>query len=721
MRRAVPVSGRRVLALTLLFGGAFSLLLGAVFQAFHHAEAEQHRELARADQGRVLEQAALALRRELAAALADLAYLRQDHDLARWLAEADEAAAARVGEKYLALVRHTGRYARVGFIDAYGWERIGVQRQDGRAAPNPAAGRESRRGSAYFAQALGLPPGQVYLSGLDPDSEAGRPGVWRSAPVIQVAAPVHDRSGLVRGVIALTYRGERLAERLAGLGPVRHDLWVVDRDGRWLLGPGWADAQGSGAAAGEGQGFAGMYPGAWGAMTRLAAGSVEAGGKRLEFRRVQPPFEPEVVDPEVPALAPASGQDYSWTVALPSPSVAESTPGERAEHRVGLAYGALAAFAFAVAGALAFAYVRGRGLTRALEQIVDNLPVLVAYVDADQRYRFNNLTYARTLGVQPDELCGRSVREVLGEPTYARVRPMIEQVLAGQRVVSEARLEIGNGGPRDTAITCVPDLTEAGEVRGFYSVIRDITHLKRAQRRERERILELAHASRLASMGEMATEIAHEVNQPLAAIAMYSAAGLRTLAKGGDTQAVSGWLTAISAESRRIGEVVQRLRKFLQKGDGERGPTDLNEVVREVAGLVAVEAREQEAELTLDLEPGLPAVLADRLLLDQVVLNLVHNALEAVAQQAVPRRVLVRTRSAGDNTVQVSVTDTGPGVSEQLGRSVFDSFVSSKPKGLGMGLAICRSIVEAHEGEIGYSNDPEGGTTFLVTLPGVPR
>jgi C4-dicarboxylate-specific signal transduction histidine kinase len=266
------------------------------------------------------------------------------------------------------------------------------------------------------------------------------------------------------------------------------------------------------------------------------------------------------------------------------------------------------------------------------------------------------------------------------------------------------------------SVSYIPDVTESGEVRGFYAVARDITELRAAERRERQRMLELAHVSRFASMGAMATEIAHEVNQPLAAIAMYSAACLRTLAKGGDTAVVTGWLTSINAQAKRVGEVVQRLRQFLQMGGAERAPIGMNEVVREVAGLASVEARAQDVDLLVDLAPELPAVLADRILLEQVVLNLVRNALDAVGQQTGPRRVVVQTRPAGEG-VEVSVADNGPGVPAGLGRNVFDSFVSSKPGALGMGLAVSRSIVEAHEGGISYTNNPEGGSTFRFTLP----
>ena len=712
LRRAVPISGQRVLTLTLAFGGAFSLLLGLVFHLYQSAEREDHQAAADVARTRLLEQCEIAAREELGPVLADVGYLRGDPDIHPLLENADEQAGARLTQEYVALLRHTGRYDEAYVVDADGRERVAVGTEDGRPLALGVGGRPGWRGQPSFSEALRLPEGHVYVSlSVSPQ---GRSRGAPATPPLQVATPLFGADRLVRGVLVLGYRGQRMLDRLGGLVGEGGALWLISRDGAWLMGPG-RDGLGQGGWTGsQASRFAQAYPQAWEQMSRLTSGTVETGAQRVQFRRILPLSSDEGADAARPASL--AGADYVWIAAVVSDQDAVRMRTQAAEPHEGLAYGVLASFSFAVAGALAFAYVRSRGLARALEQIVDNLPEFVAYVDADQRYRFNNLSYTKSLGIRPNQLYGRGVRDVLGAEAYERLQPQIRQALAGQRVSFDTRLNLGQGCPRDMSVSYIPDVTESGEVRGFYAVARDITELRAAERRERQRMLELAHVSRFASMGAMATEIAHEVNQPLAAIAMYSAACLRTLAKGGDTAVVTGWLTSINAQAKRVGEVVQRLRQFLQMGGAERAPIGMNEVVREVAGLASVEARAQDVDLLVDLAPELPAVLADRILLEQVVLNLVRNALDAVGQQTGPRRVVVQTRPAGEG-VEVSVADNGPGVPAGLGRNVFDSFVSSKPGALGMGLAVSRSIVEAHEGGISYTNNPEGGSTFRFTLP----
>jgi C4-dicarboxylate-specific signal transduction histidine kinase len=216
-------------------------------------------------------------------------------------------------------------------------------------------------------------------------------------------------------------------------------------------------------------------------------------------------------------------------------------------------------------------------------------------------------------------------------------------------------------------------------------------------------------------MGEMATEIAHEINQPLAAIAMYSAAGLRTLQGEGEDGQIRTWLDAINTQAKRASDIVRSLRRFLQKGEPQFGPVDMNLIAHDVVALLKHEARSQEVETTLELAEGLPPVQGQRILLEQVVFNLVRNAMDAVLAQSGQRKVMLRT-TFDAHLVYFEVSDSGPGVDAALGEHIFDSFVSSKEDGLGMGLAIGRSIIEAHAGILRYTRNPGGGTTFMFHL-----
>jgi PAS domain S-box-containing protein len=385
---------------------------------------------------------------------------------------------------------------------------------------------------------------------------------------------------------------------------------------------------------------------------------------------------------------------------------------------VALTFAALALLSLLAAGWLAYLSARGRALARVMGNVLDNVPDLISYVDAGQRYRFSNRAYHRMFGLTPAAIYGRSVRDLLGEAAYAVVRPQLERALAGDPVSFESHIDYSRAGPRDVSVSYVPDRGPGGEVAGLFVVVSDVTRLKEAERRERERMLELAHAARLASVGEMATQIAHEVNQPLTAIVTYCAALERGLETGSaDPARLREWVGAIGDEARRVSEIVRRLREFVRRGEMALVPLDLGQVLQEVVGMVRPEARRQAVTIDVDSAPGLPAVLADRILVAQAILNLLRNAVDAVVGEPPERRrVSLRTATVSDG-VEVTVADSGPGVSPEVGGKLFESFVSTKPHGLGMGLPISRSIVEAHGGQLRYGPAPGGGTVFSFRLP----
>jgi two-component system sensor histidine kinase DctS len=196
---------------------------------------------------------------------------------------------------------------------------------------------------------------------------------------------------------------------------------------------------------------------------------------------------------------------------------------------------------------------------------------------------------------------------------------------------------------------------------------------------------------------------------------MYSAAGLRTLQGEPDPAQIKTWLEAINTQAKRASEIVRRVRHFVQKREPQFGPVDLNLIAREVAALFQHEARSQQVEIVLDLAEGLPPVQGERILLEQVVFNLTRNALDTLQAQAGERRLTLKTAVDAD-LVYFEVSDNGPGVDPALGERIFDSFITSKQEGLGMGLAISRSIIEAHAGSLRYIPNPAGGSTFMFSL-----
>jgi C4-dicarboxylate-specific signal transduction histidine kinase len=244
---------------------------------------------------------------------------------------------------------------------------------------------------------------------------------------------------------------------------------------------------------------------------------------------------------------------------------------------------------------------------------------------------------------------------------------------------------------------------------------------RRAELEARRRREELAHMTRVATMGELTASLAHEINQPLAAILSNAQAGTRLLA-GDEVQLdeIREILSDIAADDLRAGEVIRRMRTLLRKGEFRPTEVDVNDLVEEVVGLVRGELILQNVALTLDLSPRLRPVHGDRVQLQQVLLNLMMNALDAMKE--VPdggRRVQVRSAPFDANAVEVSVEDTGAGIPAGDLEKCFEPFVTTKAHGLGLGLSICRSIIQAHGGRIGSKNNSGRGATFWFTLPSV--
>lgn len=275
----------------------------------------------------------------------------------------------------------------------------------------------------------------------------------------------------------------------------------------------------------------------------------------------------------------------------------------------------------------------------------------------------------------------------------------------------------GLAGTLVTIYAVTAPLLFGGTLWFMYRSARGRIWLREAQRRERERMLELAHANRLASVGEMATQMAHQVNQPLTAIVTYCAAAQRSLQSGaGDLSRVREWVDAIGEEAQRVSAIVRGLREFVRWGKMAAVPLDIAEVVAGVVGVLRPDADRKRVKLSVETRPDLPRVLADRVLIAQVLLNLVRNAIEAVWAEPPERRRVVVSLVPEGHRVTVSVADAGPGVDPELAGRLFNSFVTTKPDGLGIGLSITRSIVEAHGGQLRYEPAPSGGAVFSFSL-----
>ena len=250
------------------------------------------------------------------------------------------------------------------------------------------------------------------------------------------------------------------------------------------------------------------------------------------------------------------------------------------------------------------------------------------------------------------------------------------------------------------------------------TMLSDITDRKVAEERNRVQQEKLLLTSRLMSVGEMASTLAHEINQPLAAIANYNMGAVRRLKSNHwKKEELVAALEKSAAQAERAGRVVQRVREFLRRREPARKRESINEVVLEVTELIELEAEKAQVRLVLDLVPDLPPVHADRIMIEQLMLNLIKNGIEAM--QATPlaeRRLMIETRRTGAQA-EISIIDRGHGISEGVAGELFSPFFTTKDNGMGMGLNICRSIVELHEGRLWHTANPAGGCVFHFTLP----
>lgn len=718
IHRVVQVDVRRIVLQTVLFGVALSILLAIPVAIYQQAETRNLLRLRQAEQERVIKLAAQTIHQEMDAVLSDLRYLSQHNEIRSYLENNDRDHRLNLALEYLVLARQKGIYDQLRFIGLDGMEEVRVDFAGGKPKIVAEQDLQDKHDRYYFQETQWLAPGEIFVSPFDLNDEHG--AIEQPIkPVIRFAVQVADSQGLIRGMVVLNYRGQRLIDKLGLLAGQAGKVWLLNAEGQWLIGP--------------------QRQGEWGFMfpqplQRQPQANVaplfdafrqqamqEKSGLHLtqdtsiRFERIYPLSSGNLVAGSPDFTQPVAADRYFWTLAVArTPSSLQASnifiPPDR-----GPIYITLSLFAFLAAGGLSFAINRNKALAESLEKVIDSLPVLIAYVDTEQRYRFNNKAYEGFFGLSLRQIYGKTMRELLGEASYREVSPYVEQALAGNQVALERQLAFAGAGMRDVVVTFLPDISQQGEVRGFFLVTNDISLIKQSERRERQRMLELAHVSRRASMSEMATEIAHEINQPLAAIGMYSAASLRTLQGECDRTQMQTWLEAINAQAKRASEIVRRVRHFVQKGELQRGPVNLNDVARDVVALLRHEAQSQAVEIELQLAEDLPPVQGELVLLEQVIFNLVRNAMEALLQQPSGRRITLAT-SFDAERVYVEVRDNGPGVSPALGEHVFDSFVTSKQEGMGMGLTISRSIIEAHAGKLRYDVHPEGGSAFKFSL-----
>jgi two-component system, LuxR family, sensor kinase FixL len=362
---------------------------------------------------------------------------------------------------------------------------------------------------------------------------------------------------------------------------------------------------------------------------------------------------------------------------------------------------------------------RGRRSEIYFRSLIENALDLIALLDADGTIRYVSPSHEPVLGYRPEELVGTQVFDLVHPDDRQQLRDAFAEALrtAGVPHTVEFRFRHRDGSWRVIAARGT-SLLHDPVVASVVVNSRDVTARRRAEQEARQRQAELAHMLRVQTIDEMAAGLAHEINQPLSAIVSYASGAVRRLQTGSaDPPTLLAVMEEITVQARRADEIVRRLRRFVRKQEPRTEPVNVNDLVREVAGLVDDDVRMHGVGLRLQLAAVPPVVQGDAVQLEQVILNLVRNGLEAMAQcRDGDRRLSICTSCAAD-AVEVAVADTGDGVAPSVAEKMFDPFFTTKPGGLGMGLAISRSIVEAHGGRLWATPGPGRGVTFRFRVP----
>jgi two-component system sensor kinase FixL len=354
-----------------------------------------------------------------------------------------------------------------------------------------------------------------------------------------------------------------------------------------------------------------------------------------------------------------------------------------------------------------------------LRSILDTVPDALVVIDEQGLIQSFGAAAERLFGFSPKEVIGQNVKVLMPSP----YREEHDGYLARYRATGERHI-IGVGriivGRRKDGSTFPMELT-VGEVnlsgtQLFTGFVRDLTQRQDRERRLNELQAEFVHVSRLTELGQMVAALAHEVNQPLTAMANYLS-GVRRLLTAGNQQGVQNAIERITEQGNRAQQIVQRLRDFVNKRETERRVESVLKTIEEASGLALIGVG-QGLNLDIRVDDSATEAVIDKIQIQQVLLNLMRNAVEAMAGSA-RRELSITTVRAGD-MVAISVADTGPGLPESVRARLFQPFVTTKSSGMGVGLSVCRTIVEAHGGELRVEDGAGGGTVFLFTVPHYP-
>lgn len=371
-----------------------------------------------------------------------------------------------------------------------------------------------------------------------------------------------------------------------------------------------------------------------------------------------------------------------------------------------------------------------------LRAIIETSPDGLITIDEDGSILSFNPAAETMFGFDAADVIGKNVTCLMPSPYredhdgyMTRYKDTCERRIIGIGRQVLAQRKNGDVFPIDLAVGEV----QLANCRRFAGFIRDASARQAAEQSVDELRNELLHVSRLSELGEMASALAHELNQPLTAIINYLEACRRLLERSeesgqrqpGRPDQVESLMKKTSDQAHRAGRIIQQLRKFIRKGETERIATPINAVVREAAELAMVGGRQQAIRVNFEMDEDLPEIMIDRVQIQQVIMNLVRNSIDAMTADTLfceveKRALTVRTGRPEGGAVRIDVVDTGPGLPKEVEERLFQPFVTTKSGGIGIGLSICKTIVDAHGGSLWATANPVGGTIFHMSLPTDP-
>lgn len=355
-----------------------------------------------------------------------------------------------------------------------------------------------------------------------------------------------------------------------------------------------------------------------------------------------------------------------------------------------------------------------------LQSVLDTVPDAMIVIDTRGIMQSFSATAEKLFGYTAQEAVGRNVSLLMPQPYGGQHDAFLARYMATgeKRIIGVGRLVVGQRRDGSTfPMELAVGEMRSGERRFFTGFVRDLTERQQTQQRLQDLQAELIFMSRFTALGEMASTLAHELNQPLTAATSYLNGARRLLdgGKPGDIPTARGAIESAAEQALRAGQIIKRLREFVARGESDRQVEDLRKLVEEAAALALVGVKETGVNVGFTFDPAADFVLADRIQVQQVILNLMRNAIEAM-QEVVRRDLRIVTHRVEGEFVEITVADSGPGIAPEIAAKLFQPFVTTKRQGMGVGLSISRTIVEAHGGRLSAEPNPGGGTIFRLTL-----